>query len=255
MTNYLYPRNALTGGTSGAIDYLDGDSLTDLDIFVSGDGGNENIYFHLLDDDLAGSESSPLIIAPDSNPGNKRAALATVVHRVARSEFIHIEDPRVVDGTAAPDAAATYTSGNGKTRARTFAHDSSEDVLISWDIPLDIIAASGIKFQVALIVTDATGPSAEGVSFKLSGDCVGDGGPLGVTFGTEIESSKTAITEVQYDLLITDLSGVVTVDDLAASETAILKLYRDHDDADDDYGQVIGVRGLWLYWEELTSRF
>lgn len=61
---------SLIGGGSGALDSIDGTNLTDLDsamVFTA-----ETFYFYILDADSATSESSPDIISPDANAGNKR---------------------------------------------------------------------------------------------------------------------------------------------------------------------------------------
>jgi hypothetical protein len=70
----LYYANILTGGAAGALDAIDGAALT------NGDGAivitTESVYFYWLDDDNAGAESSPDIISPDDNAGDKRWVLA-----------------------------------------------------------------------------------------------------------------------------------------------------------------------------------
>ncbi len=68
----VYLRTALTGGGL-ALDGIDGSLLGDADVaFVM---YSSVTYFYLLDADLGGAESSPDIIAPDTNPGNKRWVL------------------------------------------------------------------------------------------------------------------------------------------------------------------------------------
>ena len=66
----LYWANVLTGGTDYALDKIDGADLADLygNISILADTS----YLHVLDDDNAGAEASPSIIAPDTNPGDKR---------------------------------------------------------------------------------------------------------------------------------------------------------------------------------------
>lgn len=71
MPNTVYfSKTALTGGTASALDYIDGAALADGDwAFV--DVSNV-IYLYKLDADSAAAESSPSIIAPDTNAGDKR---------------------------------------------------------------------------------------------------------------------------------------------------------------------------------------
>jgi len=61
---------ALTGGTATALDSVDGDSLVDGDRAYVMAGGN--FYPYLLDADSGAAESSPQVIAPDTNAGTKR---------------------------------------------------------------------------------------------------------------------------------------------------------------------------------------
>jgi hypothetical protein len=159
-------------------------------------------------------------------------------------DYIFIPIDQAEDGTSPPDALAVITDTNGKISARTFAGDAVEDVLIPWIVPEDIDVNTGLFFKVRCIVTNGTGPSSEGVSFKLSGYARGTGDSLTGTFGDEVESNKTGMTYAQYILFETDLSEKVIITDLAAGETVILHLKRDTDDSDDDYAQVIGVIGI-----------
>jgi len=62
--------------------------------------------------------------------------------------------------------------------------------------------------------------------------------------GTAVISSATARTDAQYDRIATAWSAAVTITNLAAAETATLKLYRDTSDDADTYAQDIGVAGI-----------
>jgi hypothetical protein len=152
-----------------------------------------------------------------------------------------------IDGAAAPDALATVASTNGKANVRTFAGDSSEDCYMKWDVPEDIDITSGIKIQIKGVITAATGPSNEGISFELSGFSLGDGDALNGTFGTVVELDKTAMTEDQYDNIVTGYSSALTatnITNFAAGEQAQIKILRDHDDDADTYAQLIGIEGI-----------
>ncbi|MBW2036429.1 MAG: hypothetical protein JRI41_02955, partial [Deltaproteobacteria bacterium] len=70
-----YSATSLTGGGSGALDSIDGAGLADLDsciVFTV-----NTVYFYTLDDDSAAAESSPDVIAPNTNAGDKRWVLVT----------------------------------------------------------------------------------------------------------------------------------------------------------------------------------
>ena len=82
MSVTVYEKEGLIGGTASALDSIDGALLLDGDLaFVT---VAEVLYVYRLDDNLGGAESSPNIITPDVNPGNKRWVLqATNVHTKA----------------------------------------------------------------------------------------------------------------------------------------------------------------------------
>ena len=70
MAANFYGAIALIGGGTGALDKIDGADLAD------GDGAmvmtNGTAYLYWLDADSGAAESSPDVISPDSNAGNKR---------------------------------------------------------------------------------------------------------------------------------------------------------------------------------------
>lgn len=74
---YGYPYIALTGGTDGALDSLDGSLLKNGDFAVVVVPTTNICYIYTLDEDSAAAESSPDVISPDSNAGDKRWVLTT----------------------------------------------------------------------------------------------------------------------------------------------------------------------------------
>ncbi len=70
MAVNFYPRKVLIGGTSGALDEIDGAGLNDLDFAIVSVLGK--IYMYSLDADSAAAEDSPKVISPDANAGTKR---------------------------------------------------------------------------------------------------------------------------------------------------------------------------------------
>ena len=65
-----YKFTSLTGGGTGALDARDGADLTNGDLAIVMTGGL--LYHYELDDDSGAAESSPYVIAPDTNAGTKR---------------------------------------------------------------------------------------------------------------------------------------------------------------------------------------
>jgi hypothetical protein len=75
-TRTVYIKTSLVGGSNTAVDGIDGDDLLDGDVchaFVS-----DIFYAYLLDDDSGAAESSPDIISPDANAGDKRWILQNI---------------------------------------------------------------------------------------------------------------------------------------------------------------------------------
>jgi len=76
MALTAYKKTGLTGGSIDDLDGIDGDSLVDGDFSYTMTSGGVS-YVHELDATSGASESSPDVIAPDSNPGAKRWLLKT----------------------------------------------------------------------------------------------------------------------------------------------------------------------------------
>lgn len=119
---------ALTGGGADALDAIDGDSLTDLDVarvFAS------NIHYeYILDADGAGSESSPNRILPDTNPGTKAWVLQ-------RSYGANMEGFLTRSKFRWKDADEIYIG------AGVYDHRGAQDQTVKWDSELTFVAGSG----------------------------------------------------------------------------------------------------------------
>jgi len=156
------------------------------------------------------------------------------------------------DGTSAPDALDD-ASTRSPYAYRTFAHDADEDLNFVWIVPADL-SGSTIQFRVYYLVTNATGPSSEGVAFGLSGVSLGDNDATNGAKGTVVVITDPTITAAQHDVLITGWSGDVTVTNIAAGEVAELALIRDVSDAADDYAQVVGVFMIQIRYVQNPAR-
>jgi hypothetical protein len=75
MAQKWLPASSLIGGAEGALDTIDGSNVSDGDhaIVIA-----DLVYFYVLDADSGLSESSPQVISPDSNAGDKRWVLVSV---------------------------------------------------------------------------------------------------------------------------------------------------------------------------------
>lgn len=129
-------RTLLTGGTSDALDGIDGNTLNDGDIcevFAS------NIWYcYVLDADSGAAESSPDIIAPDTNPGSKRHILQSIrVQDLTISDDLIINDDLTVSG----DISVTgndWRLGNIRTLGSSGCTTFAEAIAISGSYTLMI---------------------------------------------------------------------------------------------------------------------
>ena len=142
----IYQKGALTGGTSDALDSIDGANLTNGDraIVVS----STYVYFYYLNATSGASESSPDVIAPDTNPGNKRWI------RQAAFGVVDFTGPVEITGSDArlrlqdDDDASSYfeidDDDSGQTTINKYA-DSGASYLDLNSIPGDGTSISNIR--------------------------------------------------------------------------------------------------------------
>ena len=90
MAKEVYIRTALTGGTTDALDGIDGAQLNDKDVCLV--FASNVSYIYQLDASSGETESSPDIIAPDTNPGTKRWILQNAYGAGGYDEFTDLDD-------------------------------------------------------------------------------------------------------------------------------------------------------------------
>jgi hypothetical protein len=78
MANFVYGAIGLIGGSDGFLDKIDGSSLSDGDSAIVVD--SNYAYIYRLNATSAAAESSPNIISPDTNAGDKRWILKSKNH-------------------------------------------------------------------------------------------------------------------------------------------------------------------------------
>ena len=79
MANSAFSCTALTGGTDGSLDNIDGAILSDGDIGYVVNAADETVSVYTLDASSGDAESSPDIISPDTNAGTKRWILTKLI--------------------------------------------------------------------------------------------------------------------------------------------------------------------------------
>lgn len=110
--SYIYGAIALTGGTSGALDEIDGDDLSDDDMAIV--ITSNSFYLYHLNASSGAAESSPDVISPDSNAGNKRWILVGQ----GDAETAEIAQLTPTDGNFIVGNDSTWVAESGAT-ART----------------------------------------------------------------------------------------------------------------------------------------
>jgi len=192
------------------------------------------------------------------------AELASGAVETAKIEDANVTAAKIADWYAYDTIPIAWANGgtsepddlDNSTREpyayRTFAHDADEDLNFVWFVPSDL-SGTTVQYRVKYLVTNATGPSAEGVAFGLSGVSLGDNDATNGTKGTVVVVTDTS-TAVQHDILITGWSGDVTITNLLAGEVAELAIIRDVSDAADDYAQVVGVFAIEIRYVRNVAR-
>jgi len=154
------------------------------------------------------------------------------------------------DQTPGPAPVSSLESpGGGGLRIRDFDGVASEVVCASIIVPPDIVVSAGLRARVIGVISNATGPSAEGVYFQFGFWCSGDTDSMSPS-GTPLLDfvSKTGMTLSQYEMWFTDFcTGGVPLD-FAAGKMLFLLYGRDPTDPSDTYGQDIGVTGIEIEW-------
>lgn len=108
-------RTALLGGSAaGAVDGIDGDSVSDKDLILA--MVSNILYIFEVDADSAAAEDSPNVIAFDANGGDKRAVLKAALGGTGDSYF----PGNVGIGTIAPDAAFEINHATGDNFRLTY---------------------------------------------------------------------------------------------------------------------------------------
>lgn len=114
-------RSALTGGASGALDETDGALLNDGDPTLTVVPATQKAYVYVLDADSAAAESSPAVVSPDANAGDKRHVLAGLV--VASLESGPSAPAllwKELTGTTANSEGGTATVAHGLTASKVY---------------------------------------------------------------------------------------------------------------------------------------
>ena len=149
MANNFYGAIGLIGGGAGFLDAIDGAGLTDLDAaFVQ---VFNTFHAYTLDADSGAAESSPAVIAPDTNAGTKRWILQNI-HVAGINEEVIDHDALLnfvanehINHSVVDMVAGIGISGGGDiTASRTFNLDFTELDLMEGILAADLIPFTAV---------------------------------------------------------------------------------------------------------------
>jgi hypothetical protein len=125
----VYTKTALTAGTSTSLDGIDGAGLAGGDMAIVTLSGS--IYFYVLDASNSGSESSPDLITPNSNPGTKRWVLQAVYGAGGSGDVTGVGDctsGACLDGTSDGGTSISLYGGALTKKTTITAKNTAADV-------------------------------------------------------------------------------------------------------------------------------
>ena len=175
----VYIKTLLTGGTGAALDSLDGDTLLDGDVCLIGTvPTGDELSFYVLDADSAAAESSPNVIAPDTNPGNKRWLLQILAPKTINLTGGQIAFPATAVPSADPNTLDDYEEGEFTV---TMVASSSGTITVNTSNNTMAYTKNGrdVKIQGLIIMSGVSSPigvpTIEGLPFTSMASTEGSG--------------------------------------------------------------------------------
>lgn len=195
----FYGATALTGGTEGALDSIDGNDLADKDFAIAND--QTTVYFYVLDDDSGLAENSPSVIAPDTNPGTKRWILqsARFDDIVIVDDIVLVGDDVTVSGKLEIIGEAQIGDADGTGANLTIYSDTAGDTVV-FDKTAKTLTLTDIQLaptNISAFTLDgkltAGATEIEGSNFDINGGNI-DGTAIGAAtpstiVGTTIDAN------------------------------------------------------------------
>lgn len=248
MSTNLYGATALIGGAAGALDAIDGADLADLDGAIVITAGQQYIYS--LDVNSAAGESSPDIISPDANAGDKRWILISksdqgvAVADTPSLTGLTLTDPLTLTGTGRINrhfrigAASFYKQNNppeddlvGIIPVLKFdAGAVDEQAYYSDTIPFRLVAGGEIIVNVDWCYEGEqdNGTVVWGIEFINinTGEVVAN--------GTTTITGKSAGTHTTGVLVRTAIDDVANITGSVADDVLSIRVYRDSSDEAND---------------------
>jgi hypothetical protein len=198
----IYCATGLTGGTTGKLDTINGSDLADKDMAIVCD--QTTFYFYVLDDDSGAAESSPDVISPDDNAGDKRWLLQSIhVNDLTISDDIILATDDVKIGDTLEVVGSTqFGDADGTGADVTFYSDTAGDTMV-----FDASAKTFTITDVQLIVNNLD--VNDGGDGAIDGCIIGANTAAAIT-GTTIDATTdfTIGDTIITDGVITDATGL-----------------------------------------------
>jgi len=227
MSNAYY-KQTLTGGTSNALDNIDGDILSNNDValILYNDVG----YFYKLDTSSGAVESSPNIISPDINAGTKRWILQNM--KSSGSGLPQLTP----DNMSLDDTDTEVTRGSIFSMTETIDYGSTSadgSAWITFNFPSSLDADTDIDLDIYYHLSGSD--NSKVVVFKTAYWCkaIGEAPNPASADGTNTDNISTGTGE-DGEIRKETLTAIPNAD-IAAGDTIFLKLTREGSNGTDTY--------------------
>jgi len=261
--------SAINGGTTGAMDAINGNKLNDGDSCTV--KTSTAAYFYHLNATSGAAESAPNIISPDSNPGTKRWLLL----------YIRARDPATDDDVGdrgyndlryagidvhkyntiwVPAGAMIATTTNG-------AASGTEEYATN-DIMFDYLAFDGateefaavnivmpeawdrgtIKVKFYWAPGDSAASAADTVEWEIAGGALSNDDAIDAALGTGQVISDVVLAGVEGDMHISGATPAITVGGTPALEDLVHFKISRNVSGTDDMTEDAWLFGAWIQY-------
>ena len=182
----FYYKTGLTGGASTDLDGIDGAGLSDGDAAIVYD--SSKAYLYLLDDDSGAAESSPGVISPDTNAGNKRWILQQTDPGMPKNHITGL----VLSNDTDTDHDINITAGEARDST------DAQDITLASEITKQIDSAWSVGDDAGGMDTGSVGNTTHYFVWLIKRS---DTGVVDALFSTSF-SSPTMPTNYDYKRLV-----------------------------------------------------
>lgn len=246
ISTKLHYFNALTGGAAGSLDAKDGTALTDGWLAI----GFVNGVFHVyaLDDDSGAAESSPDVIAPDTNAGNKRWILQYVLF--GGYGMFYVDAGAMVPCTTNPAESGTVEFGTNDIDFDYYAFDAGatkERVQFKRVMPPEWdLGTIKAKFHWSSDTGSSTGDTVE---WAMKAGSLANSDAIDTALGTQQVISDALLADNGGDLQFSGATPAITMAGTPALGNLNLFEILRNTDGTDDMTEDAWLFGAWIQFK------